>query len=580
MRLYKPNKDYIEYLLKIDMRIRYADSFIGIPLRLNELIYFLPVDSPGESDYHQGSLKKSTPAFLRMIDSRTKIYYGKCLFSNMFAIPYKELEIVDMSEFDAKQLLFMENKIEFIKKNYDRILKGANRIFKQKSKEYHQQYLKATVDFVKIEKASLQWELDHYGKHYNRFPDEEFFLTNPNIEGISEYYLMNKDKKVAKISFDNSNQKVENILEVINEQYAPLECLHKGEINNNRMTTWFKGRGIPSWRDGLDDFLDNIGIKNKDILLNKAYGLSLSDQYWMNPVERPMDWEDINFFDHDFNSQDFIEASFENRIMDNKSLDLYSPNNTSDGMLKKAWIVGVDKQRYLLKASFRGKGLEPFNEVLSGMISNVIKLNYVPYTIEILNKNLLSKCKCFIDRDTEFISAYAVLKSENIDMNSSYIVLMRNYIDILKSNGIQDVEEKLVKMFILDYLMVNQDRHLGNFGVIRNVNNLEWVDIAPNFDSGQSMFSQKEIYEMNFERVEGCLFNNKNVDFERILDLSLGLYSSLNIHFEELEKIPLMWKNELFKYQYISLMSDGKINLLIEGLKIRISKLKNKLMSI
>ena len=90
-------------------------------------------------------------------------------------------------------------------------------------------------------------------------------------------------------------------------------------------------------------------------------------------------------------------------------------------------------------------------------------------------------------------------------------------------------------------------------------------------------FSQKEIYEMNFERVNRCFFNNKSVDFEKILELSLNMYSSFDINFEELEKVPLMWKDKLLKYQYISLMSDKKINLLIDGLKLRITKLKNKL---
>ncbi len=42
-------------------------------------------------------------------------------------------------------------------------------------------------------------------------------------------------------------------------------------------------------------------------------------------------------------------------------------------------------------------------------------------------------------------------------------------------------------MFILDYLILNEDRHLNNFGIIRNVNNLNWIDIAPIFDNGQSL---------------------------------------------------------------------------------------------
>lgn len=579
MRLYRPKNEYIKYLFEIDRRIMNSKNILGIPLRLNELIYFLPIDSPTNSDYDNGILKKSSPTVMRMIDMKSQIYYGKCLFSNMFPIPYKELEVVDMSDFDEDKLALMEKKLEFIKKNDKRISKVAHMIFTQKSKNYKQPYLNATVDFVKLEEASLQWELENYGKHYNRFPDQDFFLANPFIDGVSEYYLMNKEIKIAKISFDNSTQRVDSILEIFNKEYAPLECFDKGKLDSERMTAWFKGRGIPSWRDGLADFLDNLGIKNKDVLLNKAYGLSLSDQYWMNPIDRLMDWKDINFFDHDFNSQDFIDASFEDKIVDNRKIDFYSPNNTSDGMLKKAWIVGDDKQRYLLKCSFKRKGLEPFNEVLSGMISQVIRLEYIPYTIEVMNKVLLSKCKCFIDKNTELISAYAVLKSVDIDMTADPIFVMNCYINELKEKGISDVEEKLAKMFILDYLMVNQDRHLGNFGVIRNVNSLEWVDIAPNFDSGQSMFSQKDVYEMNFERATGCFFNKKDLDFEEILKYALHLFPSIEIDFETLENIPDKWKTELLKYQYISLISDEKINVLIEGLKLRIFKLKEKLMN-
>ncbi|WP_279155150.1 type III toxin-antitoxin system ToxN/AbiQ family toxin [Thomasclavelia cocleata] len=577
MRLYRPKSDYIQYLFDRDKRIINSENTIGVPIRLNELIYFLPIDSPSVSDYEDGVLKKSSPTIMRMFDLKTKIYLGKCLFSNMFSVPYKELEVVDITDFDEEKFVLMEKKLEYIKRNHDRIMKSAKMLFKQKSRNYKQSYLKSTVDFTKIENASLEWEIQKYGKHYNRFPDQNFFLINPNIDGLSEYYLMNKEVKIAKIVFDNSLQKIDSILEIYNAEYAPLECFNKDKLDSERMTAWFKGRGIPSWRDGLDDFLENLGIENKDFLLNRAYGLSLSDQYWMNPVERLMDWKDINFFDHDFNSQDFIDASFEDKFVDNRAVDFYSPNNTSDGMLKKAWIVGEDNQRYLLKGSFKRKGLEPFNEVLSGMIAQAINLEYIPYTIEVMNKTLFLKCKCFIGKDTELISAYAILAKENIDMKENCVNVMNHYIRILKEKSVFAVEEKLAKMFILDYLMVNQDRHLGNFGIIRNVNSLKWEDIAPNFDSGQAMFSQKEVYEMNFVKAEGCFFNNKNLDFEEILKHAQTLFPSIQLNFESLESIPYKWKNELKKYQYVSLISDEKIDVLIEGLKLRIAKLKENL---
>ena len=34
---------------------------------------------------------------------------------------------------------------------------------------------------------------------------------------------------------------------------------------------------------------------------------------------------------------------------------------------------------------------------------------------------------------------------------------------------------------------MNEDRHLNNFGIIRDVNTLKWLDVAPIFDNGQSL---------------------------------------------------------------------------------------------
>jgi len=572
MRFYKVNENYLQYLHNVESKIILSHQIIGIPLRLNEFIYFLPIDALDESDYDENHmLRKSTPTILRMRDVETQECYGKCLFSNMFAVPYKELILMDHNQLSSS---LMDKKLIYLKKNMNRIMKGAERLFKQKTKGYKQEYLKYTVNFKNTESLSIKWEIEHYGKHYNRFPDSHFFLTNPSQDGITEYYFMNKETKIAKIMLDNGQQEVVKILEVMNEDYAPLECFQKGIFNEHEITEWFKGRGIPSWRDGLDDLLDNLGIKNKDVLLNKAYGLSLSDQYWMNPVDRPLDWNDINFFDHDFNSRDFIGAAFENKILETKKVDFYSPNNTTKGMLKKAWIVGSDKQRYLLKESFQSGALEPLNEILAGMICEVLDLEFLPYSIEIWNQVVLSKCQCFIDKNTELISAYAILKYNDVDLHLASETIFETYINILQKHGIRNVTEKLVKMFILDYLIINHDRHLGNFGIIRNVETLEWIDIAPVFDSGQSMYSQKAIYEMNFENAVGCFFNHKDMDFEKILDIVFNK-CTIQINFDQLEKVPEKWKRELLFYQHICKMSDNRIDEMIHGLNRRIIKLKD-----
>ena len=46
-------------------------------------------------------------------------------------------------------------------------------------------------------------------------------------------------------------------------------------------------------------------------------------------------------------------------------------------------------------------------------------------------------------------------------------------------------------MIVLDYLIANEDRHLNDFGVVRNANTLDYIGQAPIFDSGTAMWFDK-----------------------------------------------------------------------------------------
>lgn len=209
------------------------------------------------------------------------------------------------------------------------------------------------------------------------------------------------------------------------------------------------------------------------------------------------------------------------------------------------------------------------------MICQIIDLNFVPYTIEVFNKMILSQCECFINTSTEFISAHAILKEADMCFDDEKQIY-ETYLSLLEKKRIKNVKEKIAKMFILDYLMVNQDSYLGNFGIIRNVDTLEWNDVAPNFDSGQSMFSQSDIYKVDFKKAQERFFTKKDMEFEKILDIVLK-DCSLNIGFDQFKEVPNKWKKVLLSYQYVSLISENHVNELIEGLYQRIKLLENRL---
>lgn len=54
--------------------------------------------------------------------------------------------------------------------------------------------------------------------------------------------------------------------------------------------------------------------------------------------------------------------------------------------------------------------------------------------------------------------------------------------------GLQNPRKSLEDMLILDYIIFNEDRHLTNFGLFRNVETLEYESFASIFDCGSSFF--------------------------------------------------------------------------------------------
>ena len=386
--------------------------------------------------------------------------------------------------------------------------------------------------------------------------------------------LMNKDKEVLVAEYDSGVGVFTRIYDVYNIEYAPyiLKSFYtKEDFNNNPFRTnlskWFQGRGIPSWRDKLDLLLHRLDIIGPSELLDKAFGLSLSDQYWLKPYDSDIKYDDINFFDNDFDYTEFMEASLSlnsKTIVSGESLK--TPNNTTDGMLKKAWIIenGI---RYLLKGGYKNETLQPFNEVLASMICERLGFNHVTYTIDTYKDIVVSKCPCFITKDTEFITAYQI---RNDMKKHDSIEDYEDYVKLLETRGIKDAREKLENMYILDFLIMNEDRHLNNFGIIRNVNTLEWLDIAPIFDNGQSL----NIQDYNDEEVvisgHGRLFYEVK-PFDEIIKVVKDIK---RIDISKLDGIVEEFDNLLHKYQHITKMTDRRINKLCILLNRQINKLK------
>ena len=116
-------------------------------------------------------------------------------------------------------------------------------------------------------------------------------------------------------------------------------------------------------------------------------------------------------------------------------------------------------------------------------------------------------------------------------------------------------------------------QYINNFGIIRNVETLDWIGTAPIFDTGESL----NIIDYSDEEViingEGRFFYNIN-NFDNILDCIKDLKKyDLN----KLDGICEEFDDLLHKYQPITKMTDRRINKICTLLFSRINNLKKKI---
>lgn len=382
---------------------------------------------------------------------------------------------------------------------------------------------------------------------------------------MKKFTLMNKNKKVFDFVYDEEEHFIVNFERNYpeNEDYAPFGLIKINAIDKVEFNKWWKNRQMPASRKGLKELLHNSNVYDKDnfdLLDAKACCLSLSDQYWVKGVNEEISWESINFFDNEF-SEDIGKILF-NGSKTALNLNLNTPDMTSNGNYEKRWKI-IDGERYLLKAGSKIYNQEPFNELIATKLYERLlnKDEYVEYSVIFDDDKAISKCKNFITKDTELVPAWKINEYyEFLDDEDKYT----HYIRCLNNLGIKDAETLTDKMIVCDYIIANKDRHFNNFGVIRDVNTLKFIDVAPIFDNGCSLW-----YDEN-DMYVGEFFLTK--PFEEYEKKQLSLVKKLEwLDISKLEDFPNEVKTIL---SMDKLLSKERINKIVDQIKLRIEFVK------
>ncbi len=316
--------------------------------------------------------------------------------------------------------------------------------------------------------------------------------------------LMHRRIEVAKLELDDETGIIRKIEAVMSAEHVPVGVpVKNGIIDRGELNKWWTDRSIPASRSGVREALETLNLNDTKILLVRCFGLSLSDQYWICPAGAELIWEKINFFDNPF-SDDMGDVLF-GKPKKNEDFDFSSPDNTSDGYLKKRWKI-INGKRCLLKGGSNLERQQPFNEVIASKIMDRLNINHVSYNIIWEDGEPYSVCEDFVTRDTELVSAWRIVQTQKKDNSTS---VYQHFVNCCKSLGAADVVPALDRMLVLDYLISNEDRHLNNFGLLRNAETLEWIGFAPIYDSGSSLgynsllsqiYAEKNIASKPFKR--------------------------------------------------------------------------------
>ena len=297
------------------------------------------------------------------------------------------------------------------------------------------------------------------------------------------YILMHKNTPVLELNIDEAQGAILAIGEMYNAAHLPIGIsVFRNHADKDQLINWWNSRAIPASRSGLRRLLETLKIPRIQTLIKECYGLSLSDQYWICPTDKPLKWDDINFFDNQF-SEDMGNLLLGGPA-DPDKINLISPDSTSDGWLKKRWKI-IDGKRCLVKGGSAPFYQEPLNEVVASLICERLNIPHISYSVVWDDGLPYSVCEDFIDGGHDLVSAFHICETKPFQKGDD---LYLHYLDCCRDLGIEDVAESLNRMMVLDFLIANTDRHFGNFGAIRNAETLKWVGTAPMFDNGTSLW--------------------------------------------------------------------------------------------
>ena len=287
------------------------------------------------------------------------------------------------------------------------------------------------------------------------------------------------------------------------------------ELTDDGLVKWLQRRVIPKNRAYVAEILKTFSLSINDTrgIIDVCKGLSLNDSYWVVPQGFTGTFAQYNLYENRFS--EILSLVAYTGIGQSDAAFTTSPELTTNGMLPKAWRFIEGEGIYLYKGGTFGAantGNEPYSEFYASQVAQAMGLDAVAYELENWKGILASRCKLFTDIDTAYIPIGHIVREGGLKACMEYY----------RQLG-PEAYEQIKSMLVFDAVIYNEDRHFGNFGVLRDNHTGKVTGAAPVFDNGMSLFNfamPEEFQDLDsYAKTRGTAYG---VSFESVCQEVMG----------------------------------------------------------
>lgn len=272
------------------------------------------------------------------------------------------------------------------------------------------------------------------------------------------------------------------------ETVAREDAWHTGlrPFGYTNLTDFLERRKAPKHRAHIAQLLREYGCETLEGYLDVTHALSLNDTFWVRQADSALSWSDVSLYRNPFNEV-ISQAAFDGS-MSSSGFSSTSPEFSTDGQYAKCWVRENDQIRlYKTGGVF---GLEPVSEYLAAQLAACLCPGAVSYDLGLYHGTLISSCPLFTSEQSGLSKAAVLTKERTVSG-------LLHYFESIGSG------EPFRRMCVLDALILNIDRHTGNFGVLYDTETMQIQKMAPVFDHNRSLLF--DLDEDQLKNADWCI---------------------------------------------------------------------------